>query len=81
VDGNEKPEREKQYTVLMKLSPGDNTGPVTDDVTKCWQKLRNEALHDSYSSPNIIRIIKSRRMGWAWHIACMKGNIIIYQAW
>jgi hypothetical protein len=36
-----------------------------------WRKLPNEKLHNLYSSPNIIRMIKSRRMRWAWHVARM----------
>jgi hypothetical protein len=45
-------------------------GPKGDEVTE-WRKLHNEELCDLYSSPNIIRIIKSRRMGWAGHVARM----------
>jgi hypothetical protein len=37
-------------------------GPKRDEVTGDWRKLHNEALHDLYSSPNIVRVIKSRRM-------------------
>jgi hypothetical protein len=44
-------------------------GPKRDEVTAEWRKLHNEELHDLYSSPSIIRIIKSRRMRWAGHVA------------
>jgi hypothetical protein len=46
-------------------------GPKRDDVTGDWRKLHNEGLHNLYSSPNIIRIIKSRSMKWAGHLARM----------
>jgi hypothetical protein len=46
-------------------------GPRRDEVTGEWRKLRNEELHDLYSSPSIITIIKSRRMRWAGHVARM----------
>jgi hypothetical protein len=51
-------------------------GPKRDEVTGGWRKLHNEELRDLYSSPSIIRIIKSRRMKWAGHVARMgeKGN-------
>jgi hypothetical protein len=39
-------------------------GPKRDEVKEGWRKLRNEKLHNLYSSPNIIRMIKSRRMRW-----------------
>jgi hypothetical protein len=44
-------------------------GPKRGEVTGEWKKLHNEELHDLYSSPSIIRIIKSRRMRWAGHVA------------
>jgi hypothetical protein len=44
-------------------------GPERDEVTGGWRKLRNEELHDLYSSPNIIRIMKSRKMRQAEHVA------------
>jgi hypothetical protein len=40
-------------------------GPERDEVTGGWRKLHNEELHNLYSSPSIIRMIKSRRMRWA----------------
>jgi hypothetical protein len=40
-------------------------------VTGDWRKLHNDELHNLYSSPNIIRVIKSRRMRWAGHVARM----------
>jgi hypothetical protein len=51
-------------------------GPKTYEVTGGWRKLHNEELYDLYTSPSIIRIIKSRRMRWAGPVARMweKGN-------
>jgi hypothetical protein len=43
-------------------------GPKRNEVTGGWRKLHNEGLHNLYSSPNIIRMIKSRRMKWARHV-------------
>jgi hypothetical protein len=46
-------------------------GPKTDEATVNWRRLHNEELNDLYSSPNITRLIKSRRMSWAGHVASM----------
>ena len=46
-------------------------GPKRDEVTGEWRKLHNEELSDLYSLPNIVRMVKSRRMRWAGHVACM----------
>ena len=46
-------------------------GPKRDEVTGEWRKLHNEELNNLYSSPNIVRLIKSRRMRWAEHVARM----------
>jgi hypothetical protein len=46
-------------------------GPKRDEVTGGWRKLHNEELHNLYSSPNIVRIIKPRRMRWAGRVARM----------
>ena len=46
-------------------------GPKNDEVTGDWKKLHNEELNDLYCSPNIVRVIKSRIMRWAGHVARM----------
>jgi len=46
-------------------------GPRRDEVTGEWKRLHNEELNDLYSSPNIVRVIKSRRMRWAGHVMRM----------
>jgi len=46
-------------------------GPERDEVTGDWRRLHKEELYALYCSPNIIRLIKSRRMRWAGHVACM----------
>jgi hypothetical protein len=53
-------------------------GPKRNEVTGGWRKLHNEELRDLYSSPSIIRIIKSRRMRWAGHVARMVEKRIAY---
>jgi hypothetical protein len=50
-----------------------------NEVTGGWRKLHNEELHNLYSSPCIIRIIKSRRMRWAEHVARMGENRNVYR--
>ena len=46
-------------------------GPRRDEVTGEWRKLHNEELSDLYSLPNIVQVVKSRRMRWAGYVACM----------
>jgi hypothetical protein len=46
-------------------------GPKREEVTGGWRKLHKKELHNFYSSPNIIRIIKSKRMKWVGHVPCM----------
>jgi hypothetical protein len=50
-------------------------GPKRDQVTGEWRKLHNEELHYLYSSPNIMRLIKSRRMRWVGHVARMGRDV------
>jgi hypothetical protein len=53
-------------------------GPMRDEVTEEWRKLQNEELHNLYSSPDIIRQIKSRKIRWAGHVACMGEGRNVY---
>jgi hypothetical protein len=46
-------------------------GPKRDEVTGEWRRLHNKELSALYSSPNIIRVMKSRRLRWAGHVARM----------
>jgi hypothetical protein len=46
-------------------------GPKRDEVTGEWRKLHNQDLNDLYPLPNIVRVVKSRRMRWAEHVAHM----------
>ena len=46
-------------------------GPNRDEVIREWKKLHNERLSDLYSLPNIVRVVKSRRMRWAGHVVRM----------
>jgi len=54
-------------------------GPRRDEVTGEWRRLNNEGLNGLYSSPNIVRVIKSRRMRWAWHVARMGEERGVYR--
>ena len=53
--------------------------PRRDEVTGEWRRLHNEELNDLYSSPNIVRVIKSRRIRWAGHVACMGVERGVYR--
>ena len=69
----------------MKLRVFENTvsrrifGPRRNEVTGEWGRLQNEELNDLYSSPNIVRVIKSRRMRWAGHVARMCEERGVYR--
>jgi len=53
--------------------------PRRDEVTGEWRRLHNEALNDLYSSPNIVRVIKSRRMRWAGLVARVGEERVVYR--
>jgi hypothetical protein len=51
--------------------PGRVCRPKREEVTGVWRKVHNEELHNLYTSTDIIRVIKSRRMRWVGRVACM----------
>ena len=53
-------------------------GPKRDEVTEEWRKLHNDGLNDLYCSPNIVRVVKSRRMRWAGNVTRM-GKTGVYR--
>ena len=56
-------------------------GPRRDEVTGEWRRLHNEELNGLYSSPNIVRVIKSRRMRWVGHVARMGKERGMFGSW
>jgi hypothetical protein len=54
-------------------------GPRRDEVTGEWRRQHNEELNDLYSLPNIVQVIKSRRMRWAGHVARMGEERGVYR--
>jgi len=54
-------------------------GPRREEETGEWGRLHNEEINDLYSSPNIVRMLKSRRMRWAGHVARMGEERVVYR--
>jgi hypothetical protein len=54
-------------------------GPKRDEVTGEWRKLHIEELNDLYCSPNIVQVIKSRRIRWVGHVTCMGEKRGVYR--
>jgi hypothetical protein len=52
-------------------------GPKRDEVTREWRNLHNEELSDLYSIPNIMRVVKSRRLRWVRHVARMGKDRVV----
>jgi hypothetical protein len=61
------------------LSAEENIWTKEDGLTGGWRKLHNEELHNLYSSPSIIRIMKSRRIRWARHVARIREKRNVYR--
>ena len=53
--------------------------PRRDEVTGEWRRLHNDELNDLYTSPNIVRVIKSRRIRWAGYVARMGEERVVYR--
>ena len=66
--------RESENRVLRRVF-----GPRRDEVAGEWRKLHNEELNDLYSTPNIVLVIKPRRMRWAGHVARMEERRGVYR--
>ena len=62
---------EKKLRVFENMVLRRIFGPRRDEVTGEWRRLHNEELNDLYSSPNKVRVIKSKRMRWAGYVARM----------
>jgi len=70
---------ERKLTVFGNMVLRRIFGPRRDEVTGEWRRLHNEELNDLYSLPNIVRVIKSRRMRWAGHVACIGEERVLYR--
>jgi hypothetical protein len=72
---------EKRLRVLENRVLRRIFGPKRDEATGEWRRLHNEELNDLYSSPNSIRVTKSRRMRWAGHVARMGRKVHTVLGW
>jgi len=70
---------ERKLRVFENMVLGRIFGPRRDEVPGEWRRLHNEELNDLYSSPNIVRVINSRSMRWAGHVACMGEERGVYR--
>jgi hypothetical protein len=66
--------REFENRVLRRI-----LGPERDEVTGEWRKIHNKELNDLYSSPNIVRVVRSGRMRWVGHVACVVERRGVYR--
>ena len=70
---------ERKFRVFENMVLRRIFGARRDEVTVEWRRLHNEELSDLYPSPNIVRVIKSRRMRWAGYVACMGEERGVYR--
>jgi len=70
---------ERKLRVFEKMVLRRIFGPRRDEVKGEWKRLHNEELNDLYFSPNIVRVIKSRRMRWTGHVARMGEERGLYR--
>jgi len=70
---------ERKLRVYENMVLRKTFGSRRDEVTGEWRRLHNEELNDLYSSPNIVQVIKSRRMRWAGHVARMGEESGVYR--
>jgi len=68
---------ERKLRVLENMVLRTIFGPRRDEVIGKWRRLHNEELNDLYCSPKIVRVIKSRRMRWAGHVALMGEDRVV----
>ena len=70
---------ERKLRVFENMVLRRKFGPRRDEVTGEWWRFNNEELNDLFSSPNTVRVIKSRRMRWAGHVARMGEERGVYR--
>ena len=72
-------EHEKYISLYIYICLRRVFSPKRDEVTGKWRKLHNEELSDLYSLPNIVRLVKSRRVRWAGHVARMGEGRVVHR--